>query len=172
MGRQAVGALPSSGPFDGSPMLCYAQKPLCASTVPNTSMDSIESAHSMGQHFVIAVCPFDPWGFLLKVPRIRGCNQNDSIVLNKQSIHRGLGSSLAFHNTRFNQVMARMGIHSLAWMFIIPTAYTTGAPKSRGDWALHCPARQSMRVPCCWRFTPPTHPTQPPSNPGWTGDRC
>ena len=70
----AIGALLPWGPFDGSPSMCYAQKPLCASTVPDTTMDAIESGHSMGQNFVIVVCPFG------------GCNQNDSIVLDQGSV--------------------------------------------------------------------------------------
>ena len=44
----------------------------------------------MGQNFIVAVSPYG------------GCNQNDSIVLCKQAVQRGLGQSLAFHSTRFD----------------------------------------------------------------------
>lgn len=88
--RQAVGGTMPPGPFDGSPALCYAQKPLCAATVTETSMDVMECEHPMGQNLVIAVCPFT------------GCNQNDSIVLSEQAVQRGLGSSLSYHTTRFD----------------------------------------------------------------------
>ena len=85
-----MGAILPPGLFDGSPALCYAQKPLCAATLPGTNMDTIECGLPMGQNMVIVVCPFG------------GCNQNDSIVLNKQSVERGLGCSLSYHTTRFD----------------------------------------------------------------------
>ena len=44
----------------------------------------------MGQNLVVAVCPYS------------GNNQNDSIVLNAQSLQRGIGANLAFHTTRFD----------------------------------------------------------------------
>lgn len=47
MGRQAVGAILPPGPFDGSPVLCYAQKPLCAATVPGTTMEIMKCEQSM-----------------------------------------------------------------------------------------------------------------------------
>ena len=53
-------------------------------------MDTMECGLPMGQNKVIVVCPFG------------GCNQNDSIVLNKQSVERGLGCSLSYHTTRFD----------------------------------------------------------------------
>ena len=58
MWRQAVGGLLPPGPFDGSPVLCYAQKPLCAATVPDSMMDIVECGYPMGQNMIIAVCPF------------------------------------------------------------------------------------------------------------------
>ena len=60
---QALGAILPPGPFDGSPVLCYAQKPLAAATLQDTSMDCMESGHPMGQNLVIMVSPFG------------GCNQ-------------------------------------------------------------------------------------------------
>ena len=87
---QALGAILPPGPFDGSPVLCYAQKPLAAATLQDTSMDCMESGHPMGQNLVIMVSPFG------------GCNQNDSIVLNQNSVQRGLGCSLSYHTTRFD----------------------------------------------------------------------
>jgi DNA-directed RNA polymerase beta subunit len=44
----------------------------------------------MGQNFVVAVCAYG------------GCNQNDSVVLNRQSVQRGLGMSLSYHTERFD----------------------------------------------------------------------
>lgn len=113
--RQAVGApLPPGGPFDQSPALCYSQRPLCPSTVAGGALDATEGGLPMGQNLVIAVgavrrgcgcvrvsvgvrasrtavpCPFS------------GCNQNDSIVLSRQSVQRGLGLSLAYHTRRFD----------------------------------------------------------------------
>lgn len=90
MGRQSVGAPLPPGPFDLSPAMCYAQKPLCGAALPGSQVEDIESGQPMGQNLVIAVCPYG------------GCNQNDSVVLNLQSIQRGVGANLAFHTTRFD----------------------------------------------------------------------
>lgn len=90
MGRQAVGAPLPPGPFELSPALCYAQKPLCPATVPSASLAATECGLPMGQNFMIAVLPYG------------GCNQNDSIVLNRQSVERGLGMSLSYHTRRFD----------------------------------------------------------------------
>lgn len=53
-------------------------------------MSETECGLPMGQNFIIAVVPYG------------GCNQNDSIVLSRQSVERGLGMSLSYHTTRFD----------------------------------------------------------------------
>ena len=63
MGRQALGTPLQPGPFDLSPTLCYAQRPLCPSTNPGTFMHQIECESPMGQNFIVAVSPYG------------GCNQ-------------------------------------------------------------------------------------------------
>ena len=69
MGRQAVGAMLFPGPFDLSPGLCYPQRPLCAASIVNTVVESIECGFPLGQNFVIAVCPYG------------GCNQKQKFMI-------------------------------------------------------------------------------------------
>jgi hypothetical protein len=104
MGRQSVGAPLPPGPFDLSPALCYAQRPLCTAALPDSAMEATESANPMGQNLVIAVCPYGGCNrFCVPLCTVyRGTDpQNDSIVLNAQSLQRGIGVNLAFHTTRF-----------------------------------------------------------------------
>jgi hypothetical protein len=112
VGRQAVGAPLPPGPFELSPALCYAQRPLCPATVPAGSLADTECGLPMGQNFVIAVLPRPQSDQLLPGPTLwwlqptRSASrrnatgtgqQNDSIVLNRQSIERGLGLTLFYH---------------------------------------------------------------------------
>lgn len=111
MGRQAVGApLPPGGPFDQSPAMCYAQRPLCPSTLCGTALDATEGGLPMGQNFIIAVCPYGGCNhigvFWVSVnpplPKKNAGHQNDSVVLSRQTVQRGLGMSLAYHTRRFD----------------------------------------------------------------------
>lgn len=116
---QAVGAPPlTPGPFDMSPALCYAQRPLCPAAVPSTVLAETEHYQAMGQGRVISHLLYgDPRATWLSPSppteaRVRrllrwdgqlpGSNQNDSIALNQQSVERGLGLSLSYHTRRFD----------------------------------------------------------------------
>lgn len=92
MGRQAVGAFPHAdgGPSDLAPMLCYGQRPLCPSTLPNTTLRAVETNMPLGQNFIVMVGSYS------------GNNQNDSVVLSRQAVQRGLGMNLSYHTTRFD----------------------------------------------------------------------
>lgn len=89
--RQALGScVPEMGPCDLSPFLCYGQRPLCPSNLPNTVMHAVECTMPLGQNFIIAVGPFS------------GNNQNDSVLLSRHAVQRGLGMNVSFHTTRFD----------------------------------------------------------------------
>ena len=91
MGRQAIGPLmENGGPCDLSPALCYGQRPLCPSSLPGTVLRGIENELPFGQNFVVAILPYT------------GNNQNDSVVLSRQAVQRGLGMNLSYHTTRFD----------------------------------------------------------------------
>ena len=53
-------------------------------------MHDVECSMPLGQNFIIAVGPFS------------GNNQNDSVLLSRHAVQRGLGLNVSFHTTRFD----------------------------------------------------------------------
>ena len=80
-------------------------------------MENTECAFPMGQNLIVALAPYRQEGHGNPPPGCfvsGGCNQhhalvlghqrmhNDSVVLNRHAIQRGLGTSLSFHTRRFD----------------------------------------------------------------------
>jgi hypothetical protein len=129
--RQALGPPQPPGPFDSSPALCYAQRPSGGPVFREPSTEPVvpvignrnqygehgvrvphgtESDRGCGPVWTRGPWKSAPWLFCERRLQPTPCvgagppayAPNDSVVLNRHAIQRGLGTSLSFHTRRFD----------------------------------------------------------------------